>query len=52
MSPNRIAPELGICSVAKHRISDDLPAPLGPSNPNMPRGISSVTSSRARVPLG
>jgi hypothetical protein len=49
MPPNRIEPAVGTCSVATHRISVDLPAPLGPSNPNMPRGMVSVTSSSARV---
>jgi hypothetical protein len=38
-------------SVATVRISVDLPAPLGPSSPNMPRGMDSVTWSSARVPL-
>ena len=52
MSPKRIAPAVGICSVAMQRISVDLPAPLGPSRPNMPRGTSSVTPSSARVPFG
>jgi hypothetical protein len=33
------------------RISVDLPAPFGPSSPYMPRGMDSVTWSRARVPL-
>jgi hypothetical protein len=51
MSSNRIAPALGICNVAMQRISVDLPAPFGPSRPNMPRPISRETSARARVPL-
>ena len=51
MSPKRIEPWLGICSVAMQRISEDLPAPLGPRSPYMPRGTSSVTPSSARVPL-
>src|SRR5919197_6230222 len=33
------------------RMSVDLPAPLGPSNPNMPCGMASETSSSARVPF-
>ena len=33
------------------RISVDLPAPLGPSRPNMPAGMSSETLFRARTPL-
>jgi hypothetical protein len=33
------------------RISVDLPAPLGPSNPNMPVGMSSDTSRSAWTPL-
>src|SRR5690349_20567884 len=33
------------------RISEDLPAPFGPSSPNMPAGTSSETSSKARTPL-
>jgi hypothetical protein len=42
-----IEPWSGSWSVAIIRISVDLPAPFGPSNPNMPRGIVSVTSFRA-----
>src|SRR5438093_7991552 len=34
------------------RMSVDLPAPLGPSRPNIPGGIDSDTSSSARVPFG
>src|SRR5688500_9265961 len=52
ISSNRMRPELGICSAATQRISVNLPAPFGPSRPNMPRGTSSVTDSRARVPFG
>ena len=52
MPSNWIRPEVGICSVATHRISVDLPAPFGPSRPNMPRGTSRVTDSSARVPFG
>jgi hypothetical protein len=43
MSPKRIEPSVGVCSVATVRISVDLPAPLGPSRPYMPRGIERVT---------
>ena len=39
------------CSVASVRISDDLPAPLGPSNPNIPRGTSRLTLFSACTPL-
>jgi hypothetical protein len=39
------------CNVASVRIRLDLPAPFGPSRPNMPLGISSDTSCRARTPL-
>ena len=45
-------PASGSCSVAMMRISVDLPAPFGPSRPNMPGGIASETSSSARVPFG
>jgi hypothetical protein len=41
----RIVPAVGAWSVATVRISVDLPAPLGPSRPNMPRGIDRLTSS-------
>ena len=51
MSPNLIEPAVGCCSVATVRISVDLPAPLGPSRPYMPRGIDRLTSSSATVPL-
>jgi hypothetical protein len=43
MSPKRIVPAVGVCSVAMARIRVDLPAPFGPSNPYIPRGIDSVT---------
>ena len=33
------------------RMSVDFPAPFGPSNPNMPAGMSSETSCSARTPL-
>ena len=51
MSPNLIVPAVGSCSVATVRIKVDLPAPLGPSSPNIPRGMDRVTSSKATVPL-
>src|SRR5688572_27480714 len=34
------------------RMSVDFPAPFGPSSPNIPTGIVSVTSSTARIPFG
>ena len=34
------------------RMSVDLPAPFGPSRPNMPLGIVSEMSLRARTPFG
>jgi hypothetical protein len=45
--------ELGraVVGVASVRIRVDLPAPLGPSSPNMPVGIDRLTSSRARTPF-
>jgi hypothetical protein len=52
MSLKRMLPAVGVCSVATSRISVDLPAPFGPSSPNITRGTSSVTPSSARVPLG
>jgi protein-tyrosine phosphatase len=51
MSPKRIEPEVGVCRVAIERISVDLPAPFGPSRPNMPFSTVRLTSSSARVPL-
>jgi hypothetical protein len=44
-------PASASCSVARVRISVDLPAPFGPSRPNMPVGIVSETRSSARTPL-
>src|SRR5689334_2803407 len=44
-------PESGCWSVAIVRMSVDFPAPLGPSRPNMPAGMSSETSCKARTPL-
>ena len=43
--------ESGRWSVAMVRISVDLPAPLGPSSPNIPGATLNVTSRRARTPL-
>ena len=51
MSPNLMLPAVGSCSVATVRISVDLPAPFGPSSPNIPRGIDRLTSASATVPL-
>jgi hypothetical protein len=52
MSPSVALPESALCSVASVRISVDLPAPFGPSRPNIPFGTSSETPSSARTPLG
>ena len=43
--------ESALCSVASVRISVDLPAPLGPSRPNMPGATMSDTRSSACTPL-
>src|ERR1051325_3613511 len=51
MSPSRIVPESGVCSVAIVPMSVDLPAPFGPRRPNMPAGIVRETSCSARTPL-
>src|SRR6478672_2946540 len=51
MSPSRIEPASGCCSVAMVRISVDLPAPFGPRRPNIPAGMSSETLLSARTPL-
>ncbi len=51
MPLSAIEPESGSCSVATVRIRVDLPAPLGPSRPNIPFGISSDTLFRARTPF-
>ena len=49
--PSKVmAPESGSCRVAMVRISVDLPAPFGPSRPNMPGGISSETPFSALTP--
>ena len=50
--PRRMLPSSGSCSVARMRISVDLPAPLGPSRPYIPAGIVRVTSFSACTPLG
>src|SRR5678816_2724885 len=50
-SPSVIEPVSGSCSVAIVRISVDLPAPLGPRRPYIPRGMSRLTLRRARTPL-
>ena len=52
MSPSAAVPESAPCSVASVRISVDLPAPLGPSSPNMPGGTVSETRSSAWTPPG
>src|SRR5687768_1188461 len=51
-SPRWIVPSSGSCSVARMRISVDLPAPLRPSNPNIPGGTSREIPFNARVPFG
>ena len=51
MLPSAIAPESGSCSVAIVRMSVDLPAPFGPSRPNMPVGIVSETFLSACTPF-
>src|SRR5262245_15455703 len=51
MSSSRTVPESGCCSVATVRMSVDLPAPFGPSKPNMPAGMSRDTSFSARTPF-
>src|SRR5438067_2855774 len=52
MSPSAIEPASASCSVAIVRINVDLPAPFGPSSPNMPVGIVSETSCSALTPFG
>ena len=47
MSSSVALPSSALWSVASVRISVDLPAPFGPSSPNMPAGIVSETSSSA-----
>src|SRR5688572_11095020 len=51
ISPSEALPLSGSCSVARMRMSVDLPAPLGPSSPYIPDGIVSVTSLSACTPL-
>src|SRR5687768_4073868 len=51
-SPSVMEPVSGSWSVAMVRMRVDLPAPLGPSSPYMPLGMSRVMSRRARTPLG
>ena len=43
MPSKLMVPLSGSWSVAMVRISEDLPAPFGPSSPNIPAGISSET---------
>src|SRR5664279_5874425 len=51
--PSRlIEPESGSCKVATVRMRVLLPAPFGPSSPNMPLPIVSETLRRALTPLG
>jgi len=45
-------PESGSSRVARIFINVDLPAPFGPSNPNIPGGTSRLTSRSARTPRG
>src|SRR5689334_18003524 len=52
MSPRRTEPVSGSWSVASVRIRVDLPAPLGPSRPNIPGPTVRVTSRSAWTPLG
>lgn len=47
-----MVPLSGSWSVAMVRINVDLPAPFGPSNPNIPVGIVRETSRSARAPFG
>src|SRR6185437_8760196 len=47
-----MAPASGSWSVAMVRMSELLPAPLGPSRPNMPPPTVSETLWSARTPLG
>src|SRR5262245_41148106 len=52
MPLNVMDPRSGCCSVAIVRIRVDLPAPLGPSSPNMPLGTSRWISCIACAPPG
>jgi hypothetical protein len=47
-----IEPESASCSVAIVRISVDLPAPFGPSRPNIPVGIVSADVLQSLTPFG
>src|SRR5690242_4732993 len=49
--PSVMEPASGSCSVAIVRMSVDLPAPLGPRRPYIPRGMSRLTLRSARTPL-
>src|SRR5688572_19385713 len=51
-SPRLTDPSSGSCSVARIRISVDLPAPFRPRRPNIPGGMSSDTPFNAWVPFG
>jgi hypothetical protein len=48
----RIDPLSGDCNVAMVRIRDDLPAPFGPSNPNIPLFIPIDILLIERTPFG
>src|SRR4249919_1067622 len=52
MSPSLACPLSASCNVARVRMSVDLQAPFGPSNPNIPRGMSRETFCKAWVPFG
>ena len=52
MPSSMIEPESGSCSVAIVRMSELLPAPLGPSKPNMLLPTLSERFLRARTPFG
>ena len=47
-----MAPESGSCRVATVRMSELLPAPFGPSRPNILLPIVSDTFLSARTPFG
>src|SRR5215208_3526234 len=47
-----MVPASGSWSVARMRMSVDLPAPFGPSRPYIPAGMVSVTPFSACTPLG
>ncbi len=50
-SPSVALPESASCNVASVRMSVDLPAPLGPANPNIPGEMCIETLSNAWTPL-